>query len=326
MNVNIAIPYLSRPRGFSGAESEWPPTEATVINLPTTLDYPIVAIADLHGQHDELARLVGALEDLPEWPGCSVVFLGDFVDRNPKVKETIDLVLELLRRPPGGSAVLGNHDLALVRAALLDGGPHSPYWVEGYRTRYDHHETFESYLGRPAMDRGDAWERDLDDLREAIPREHRAFLSSLPWLAEASGHLFLHGGLSPELGATAGEQVGALRARRWDRRLLRPVVGTATDGLWRDEYPVWVGADKKLSATPLPHPGRVQVTGHVRVAEPDVDGIRIRLDTSGGLGRLTACLLRSATAEPVFVGAGGDREGGGDAGGMFGARKVKERS
>lgn len=36
--------------------------------LPTIVDYPIVAIADLHGQHAELARLVEELETLPEWP------------------------------------------------------------------------------------------------------------------------------------------------------------------------------------------------------------------------------------------------------------------
>ena len=134
-----------------------------------------------------------------------------------------------------------------------------------------------------------------------MPREHREFLSSLPWLVEASGHLFLHNGLSPELEATAEEQVEALRAERWDRTLMRPVAGTNTDKLWEGEYPVWLGADKKLSASPLRHPGKVQVSGHVRVAEPEVNEVRIRLDTSGGRGRLTACLLRSATAQPEFI-------------------------
>lgn len=275
-----------------------------MINLPTTLDYPIVAIADLHGQNDELSRLIGALEALPEWPDCSVVFLGDFVDRNPGVSETIDLVIELLQRPPGGSAIMGNHDLALVRAAGLDGRPPSPYWVEGYRTRYDHHETFESYLGRPAMSWGDAWRKDLDVLREAMPEEHRAFLSSLPWVVEAPGHLFVHCGLSPELQAGPQEQVEAMRARRWDRKLLRPVPGTNTTKLWEDDYPVWLGADRGLSASPLPYPGKVQVTGHARVRKPDANDIRIRLDTSGGVGKLSACLLRSATAGPVFIQAG----------------------
>ncbi len=121
------------------------------MRFSTSLNYPIVAIADLHGQRRELERLVGKLEKRSEWPDFALVFLGDFVDRGPNVRGTVDLVRELLRRPPGGSAIMGNHDLALVRAARLDGGPPSPYWIEHYRTGYDCHPTFESYLGRAAM-------------------------------------------------------------------------------------------------------------------------------------------------------------------------------
>jgi hypothetical protein len=34
-------------------------------------------------------------------------------------------LLELLARRPGGSSITGNHDLALIRSARLDGGPAS---------------------------------------------------------------------------------------------------------------------------------------------------------------------------------------------------------
>jgi serine/threonine protein phosphatase 1 len=271
------------------------------MDLPTTLNYPIIAIGDLHGQHEDLRRLIETLEPLPEWPECALVFLGDFVDRNPGVKEAIDLVLELLRRPGGGSAVMGNHDLALVRAARLDGGPASPYRVERYRNRYDHQETFESYLGRTAMTWGNAWEEELEALREAMPDQHRAFLSSLLWVFEAPGHLLLHNGLSDELRATPEEQVEALRSKRWERSLLGPIPGTETDRLWQNDYPVWLGADRGLSESPLPYPGKVQVTGHKPVRRPDASDVRIRIDTSGGIGKLTACLLRSAEADPEFV-------------------------
>ena len=133
------------------------------------LDYPIVAIGDLHGQIDDLKRLIGRVEVLPEWPDVALVFLGDFVDRNPGVKETIDYVMHMLRRPAGGAAVKGNHDLALIRAAGLDGETPSHFWVQQYRDNYDHQGTFESYLGCTAMSWGDAWEKDLAALREAIP-------------------------------------------------------------------------------------------------------------------------------------------------------------
>src|SRR6516165_6269580 len=106
------------------------------MDLPTRVDYPLVVIADLHGQRSELESLVERLSKLPEWPDCALVFLGDFVDRGPDVPGTIDLVLKLLRRRAGGSAAMGNHDLGLTRAARLDHGPSSPYWIEHYRTRY----------------------------------------------------------------------------------------------------------------------------------------------------------------------------------------------
>jgi hypothetical protein len=37
-----------------------------VTDLKKTLDHPIVAIGDLHGQHDDLERLISKLERLPE--------------------------------------------------------------------------------------------------------------------------------------------------------------------------------------------------------------------------------------------------------------------
>lgn len=271
------------------------------MNLPDDLDYPIIAVGDLHGRREELQRLFAALERRPEWPRSALVFLGDFVDRGPDSRGTIDLVLELLRRPAGGSAVMGNHDLALIRSARLDDGPPSSYWPSRYQALYNGGPTFASYLGRPARPGNAGFQDDLDALRPAMPDEHRAFLSGLRWVVEASGHLFLHCGLSPELGAGPEEQVAALRARRWDRSILKPTPGTKTDQLWEDEYPVWLGADRSLSARPLPYPGKVQVTGHERVRRPEVDAVRIRLDTSGGFDKPTACLLRSPDAEPVFI-------------------------
>ena len=184
------------------------------MNLQTSLNYPLIAVGDLHGQREEMVSLLARIKTLPEWENCALVFLGDFVDRGEDVPGTIDLVLELLSRPPGGSAVMGNHDLALVRAARLDDGPPSPYWIESYQSRYDHDTTFLGYLGRLPHRGGKHWERDLEELREAIPERHRAFLASLPWVVETSGHLFLHCGLSPELGASPSEQVAAMHLKQ----------------------------------------------------------------------------------------------------------------
>lgn len=272
------------------------------MNLPTTIEYPIIAIGDLHGRVAWLDRLVARLRTLPEWPSSRLVFLGDLGDRSDGVKELVSRVIALIAEKPGSTCVMGNHDMALVKAAGLDGEP-VPSWVRRYADNYDHIPTFRSYLGKePQYFSFDDWVNDLRLLREAIPADHRALLANLPWLAESEGHLFLHNGLSPELDCPASVQMHCLRKKLWDRAVVSPKFGTKTDQLLNPDYPVWLGADKRLSENPLPVPGRVQVSGHVQIDAPDVNEVRIRIDTSGGVREpLTGCLLRGPGADPVFV-------------------------
>ena len=272
------------------------------MQLPQRVEYPIVAIGDLHGRVEWLDKLVARLRGRPEWPDAKLVFLGDLVDRTDTVKQLVSRVLELLAEKPGSTCVMGNHDLALVRAAGLDGSP-SASWIARYASNYDHKPTFESYLGRtPDYMPAGRWEQDLADLKAAMPDDHRDFLAGLPWVVEADGHIFLHNGLSPELVCPASVQLECLRRKVWDRAIVNPRFGTDTDRLFNPEYPVWLGADKRLSERPLPLPGKVQVGGHIKVDAPDASAVRIRIDTSGGVREpLTACVLTGPAAEPVFV-------------------------
>ena len=273
------------------------------MTLPTTLDYPIIAVGDLHGRAGWLANLVQRLERLPEWPAATLVFLGDLGDRCDQMKDAVELVLRLLDAKPSSTCVVGNHDLALIRATGLDGRPPSPFWVDRYGVAYDHDATFRSYLGRsPRAIGGPEWVADLAALREAMPARHRELFGAMPWLAEAAGHLFLHCGLSPELDCPATVQVECLRRKLWARNVVQPRLGTRSDRLFNPDYPVWLGADRTLSRRPLPFPDKVQVTGHERTAGPDVTPTRICLDTSGGAKEpLTACLLRGPADPPIFV-------------------------
>jgi serine/threonine protein phosphatase 1 len=274
------------------------------MNLPTAVDYPVIAVGDLHGRVGWLDNLVAKLERLPEWPAARLVFLGDLVDRTDTVKELVSRVIELIAAKPGSTCVMGNHDLALVNAAGLHGQAPPAYWVRRYGAVYDHKWTFRSYLDGYSPDYLPAgrWEEELARLKAAIPADHRAFLANLPWVAEAGGHLFLHNGLSSELDCPPAVQLECLRRKVWDRAVVNARFGTNTDRLFTPEYPVWLGADRKLSARPLPFPGKVQVTGHEKIPAPDANAVRIRIDTSGGVVEpLTACLLRGPTAPPEFV-------------------------
>ncbi len=151
--------------------------------LPTAVEYPVVAVGDLHGRVGWLDKLLARLRAHPLWPTVHVVFLGDLVDRSDTVKELVSRVMEVVAEKPGSTCVMGNHDRALVGAAGLDGPPR-PYWVKRYGEAYDHRPTFRSYLGRePEYYSFADWEADLRALRDAVPAAHRDFLANLPWVA-----------------------------------------------------------------------------------------------------------------------------------------------
>lgn len=77
-------------------------------------------IGDIHGHADELKLLLGKLGYVESagafrYPGGSrmVVFLGDYVDRGPNVRETIRLV-RAMREAGSAIALLGNHEFNML--------------------------------------------------------------------------------------------------------------------------------------------------------------------------------------------------------------------
>jgi protein phosphatase len=82
---------------------------------------PFDIIGDVHGCYDELLTLLGELnyqidgETVIPPPGRKTVFLGDLVDRGPKIPQVLRLVMGMVA---AGTAlcVPGNHDIKLMRA------------------------------------------------------------------------------------------------------------------------------------------------------------------------------------------------------------------
>ena len=99
----------------------------TITRVPLWTDKRDVAapfdiVGDVHGCHDELCDLLARLDYSPDaanvWrhpEGRRLLFLGDLVDRGPKVVETATLVMDAVQ---AGAAlcVPGNHDDKLMRA------------------------------------------------------------------------------------------------------------------------------------------------------------------------------------------------------------------
>lgn len=229
----------------------------------TKIQGPIAVIGDVHGQTDKLRIILERLSKLPEFQHRWVVFIGDFVDRGPDPKSTIDLVLEFMRQHPRTTSVMGNHEFAMCSAlGWLQGGEGS-HWSERWVTHYNSSSTFESY---------GAAHGDLKDLAAKVPAAHRDFLVGLPWCVEHPQLLFVHAGLDPNIPFDV--QLRILHQK--DFSLNRPQ---------------WLCEKSFVDADPPSDCPFTVVSGHVKVDEVEIRPKRILVDTTGGEDGELSCVL-----------------------------------
>jgi diadenosine tetraphosphatase ApaH/serine/threonine PP2A family protein phosphatase len=153
-----------------------------------------IVVGDIHGCYDELLEL---LEKLSLGPSDRVVSVGDLVVKGEKNRE----VLDLFGADERFSAVIGNHDLALLR-----------HW------------------------RGEA--AGLKETQEKTRRElevdrerYAAYLGALPLMIDLGSHLVVHAGVRPgvALQEQSAEDLTELRTLGADR--------TSREGVpWYEAY------------------------------------------------------------------------------------------
>ena len=132
-------------------------------------------IGDIHGHADELVQLLDALGyqksgDVYGHPERKVIFLGDFIDRGPKIRQVLEIVRPMIE---GGQAlaVMGNHELNALAYHTED--PDSPgkyLRLHSPKNEEQHQQTLEQ-LTRQELRSYLEWFRtlpmwlDLDGLR-----------------------------------------------------------------------------------------------------------------------------------------------------------------
>ena len=72
-------------------------------------------IGDIHGYADELVQLLEVLgyekaQGVYRHPERKVIFLGDFIDRGPKIRQVLEIVRPMIEEGKA-LAVMGNHEL-----------------------------------------------------------------------------------------------------------------------------------------------------------------------------------------------------------------------
>ncbi|AMM44799.1 putative metallophosphoesterase [Bacillus phage SP-15] len=143
----------------------------------------LLVISDIHGEYDMFVRLLDKVKYNPQT--CQLMLLGDFVDKGPKSREVIELVMKLVAG--GAKASLGNHELSFLR------------WLQGDRSRFHSStsSTFRSYVYTSGNARRKYTRFELDEGRRYILKRykhHVNFLKSLPYYFEDDEHVYVHAG------------------------------------------------------------------------------------------------------------------------------------
>lgn len=176
----------------------------------------VVAVADLHGHLTVFKKLLGELDkDLGH--EYVLVTLGDYVDNGNEIRELLEFLIGLKEeRGDRFFPVLGNHDLACLRALGWPTGKPDLVWFNRWASRYWNpgKGTPQQYGASSAI-----------EFKEKFNNKHYTFLSNLPWFVECEGFFFVHAGL----------EKGPLAPQRELLRARKPLEGTDTQPQLRNK-------------------------------------------------------------------------------------------
>ena len=190
----------------------------------------VVAIADVHGDFDDFVAILqrtGLIDKQNHWSGGKTTFVqvGDLLDRGPKPREVMDLLMALEKEASqaGGRVVslLGNHEVMNIMGDLRYVTPvNYASFADGnsekrQKAAYDEyvkwsstHASLLAELPQPMELTEAEWMArhppGFLEQREAFgPNgKYGAWLRGHAALAEIAGIIFLHGGIQPDLAKT----------------------------------------------------------------------------------------------------------------------------
>jgi hypothetical protein len=194
---------------------------------PTETSNSVVAIGDVHGDFDDFVTILqkaGLIDEQHHWTGGKTTFVqvGDLLDRGPKPRDVMDLMMSLEKEAPkaGGRVVglLGNHEMMNIMGDLRyvtpvnygsfadsDSEKRQKSAYQDYVKWRHGHSALIGELPQPMELTEPEWmarhPQGFVEQREAFSpngiygkwlREHSA-------VAQIGGVIFLHGGIHPSL-------------------------------------------------------------------------------------------------------------------------------
>ncbi|WP_299026751.1 metallophosphoesterase family protein [uncultured Sulfitobacter sp.] len=214
---------------------------------------PIYAIGDIHGQHDELMRVLSLIE-ADGGKDAEIVFIGDYTDRGPASAAVIDTLIDGVSAGRPWRCLMGNHD-RMFSWFMRDYPLHDAYlpvYLYWLHTRLGGDTTLASYGVQ--MTETDRQTQVHAKARAAVPQAHVDFLNSLAFSYETETVFFAHAGIRP--GVPLAEQ--------------------------DEEDLLWIR--KEFHIDTRDH-GKLVVHGHTPVDAATHYGNRINIDAGAGYGK-----------------------------------------
>ena len=187
----------------------------------------VVAVGDVHGAYDSLVELLGAaglISREDRWVGgeTHLVMLGDLVDRGPRSREALDLLMRLQKEAPysGGQVhvVLGNHEVMNLVGDVRYVSAEEYLAFAAEEDPKDREEAFSRLYGKKKRYGADEIEQEEFDRtfppgyfghRRAFSPEGKygRWLLEQPILIVINGVAYVHGGLAPCLATIDAEEI-----------------------------------------------------------------------------------------------------------------------
>ncbi len=186
----------------------------------------VVAVGDLHGNHDKLARLLtaaGLVDAELHWSGGDqhLVVAGDFVDRGLDDRQLMDLLrrLETESVTAGGRvhALLGNHEVMNLFWDLRYVNPSSYRQFAAEERKADRRAAAGQFA---RLEGGDWGSESFRTFNQRFPTgyfgrqasfgpegEYGGWLMGLPTIVKINGIVYTHGGLTEEVAALGVEGI-----------------------------------------------------------------------------------------------------------------------
>ncbi|KAJ5070353.1 metallophosphoesterase [Anaeramoeba ignava] len=225
--------------------------------METQISGRVIAIGDVHSYINGLKKLFEMLEEnIENFDDVWVVFLGDYIDRGPNPKETLDFLINLWENRPKTTFICGNHDLALMTFLKLIPEPENRkciYKEEDIHLFIHHFLTFKG-LGAEFPKQ--------PSLSSKFSQKYQDFYINLPWIVEHPDYVFIHSGI-PNDNKSWNEHIECLRKKDLS-----------------DPRPTWICDRNHLTAPEFAQ--KTIVSGHVEQPEVIFKQKRILVDTTGG--------------------------------------------